>query len=97
MVSPRLVAMIPIDEAEAHKPKGGNPDGWDMPYPKLLEALKSQTSGRVLRADRVPPPAAQPPRECPEKLWREFRKDVKVVVDPDDPERPFFIQYTIRP
>jgi hypothetical protein len=52
-----LVAMIPVDEAMAHRPKGGNPDGWDMPFSPLLDRLKAKTGGRVLRADSgVPAP-----------------------------------------
>jgi glyoxylase-like metal-dependent hydrolase (beta-lactamase superfamily II) len=52
-----LVAMIPVDEQMAHRPKGGNPDGWDMPFAPLLERLKVKTRGRVLRADTGAPPA----------------------------------------
>jgi len=55
MERPDLVAMIPVDEAMAHKPKGGNPDGWDMPFAPLLERLKEKTHGRVLRADTGAP------------------------------------------
>lgn len=56
MERPDLVAMIPVDEQMAHRPKGGNPDGWDMPFLPLLERLKEKTQGRVLRADSGPPP-----------------------------------------
>lgn len=58
MERPDLVAMIPVDEKMAHRPKGGNPDGWDMPFFPLLERLKEKTRGRVLRADSGRPPAA---------------------------------------
>ncbi len=58
MERPDLVAMIPVDEQMAHRPKGGNPDGWDMPFAPLLERLKVKTRGRVLRADTGAPPAA---------------------------------------
>jgi hypothetical protein len=57
MARPDLVAMIPVDEQMAHRPKGGNPDGWDMPFLPLLERLKEKTRGRVLRADSGSPPA----------------------------------------
>jgi beta-lactamase superfamily II metal-dependent hydrolase len=56
MERPDLVAMIPVDEQMAHRPKGGNPDGWDMPFAPLLERLKVKTRGRVLRADTGAPP-----------------------------------------
>jgi glyoxylase-like metal-dependent hydrolase (beta-lactamase superfamily II) len=58
MTRPDLVAMIPVDEQMAHRPKGGNPDGWDMPFSPLLDRLKAKTGGRVLRADLGLPPAA---------------------------------------
>lgn len=58
MTRPDLVAMIPVDEQMAHRPKGGNPDGWDMPFSPLLDRLKVKTGGRVLRADLGLPPAA---------------------------------------
>jgi beta-lactamase superfamily II metal-dependent hydrolase len=58
MERPDLVAMIPVDEPMAHRPKGGNPDGWDMPFAPLLERLKVKTRGRVLRADSGSPAPA---------------------------------------
>ena len=47
----RLVAMIPVDEREARKPKGSSKDGWAMPYGKLLAELRMRAEERVLRAD----------------------------------------------
>jgi len=55
MERPDLVAMVPVDEAMAHRPKGGNPDGWDMPFPPLLVRLQEKARGRVLRADAGAP------------------------------------------
>lgn len=65
MESPNLVAMVPVDEAMAHKPKGGNPDGWDMPFAPLLRRLREKTKGRILRADQDLPerPASAVPAE----------------------------------
>jgi hypothetical protein len=51
MERPDLVAMIPVDETMAHRPKGGNPQGWDLPFPPLLVRLRQKTQGRILRAD----------------------------------------------
>jgi hypothetical protein len=51
MERPDLVALLPVDEAMAHRPKGGNPQGWDMPFGPLLDRLRQKTQGRVLRAD----------------------------------------------
>ncbi|HEV2853095.1 MAG TPA: MBL fold metallo-hydrolase [Thermoanaerobaculia bacterium] len=71
MDSPELVALIPVDEAMAHKPKGGNPDGWDMPFGPLLRRLREKTKGRLLRADQDLParPASANPIE-----WERFVK-----------------------
>ena len=41
----------PGRRADGAPAQGGNPDGWDMPFPPLLERLKEKTRGRVLRAD----------------------------------------------
>ena len=43
--------MIPVDEKEAGKRKGRSAKGWAMPYDKLLDELRVQTEGRILRAD----------------------------------------------
>jgi hypothetical protein len=48
MGSPELVAMVPVYEEQAHRQ---GKDGWEMPFPPLLNRLQQKTSGRVLRAD----------------------------------------------
>jgi hypothetical protein len=78
MTDPELVAMIPVDEAMAHKPKGGNPDGWDMPFEPLLQSLLEKAKGRVLRADSGAPP--QSSRLSPEE-WQAFEKRCTVTPD----------------
>jgi hypothetical protein len=47
MVSPDLVAMIPVDEQQASKQGGG----WLMPAPLLYSALRDRTRGRIGRDD----------------------------------------------
>jgi hypothetical protein len=47
MTSPKLVAMIPVDEKMAREKKK-----WDMPFGPLLRRLEERTKGRVIRADR---------------------------------------------
>jgi hypothetical protein len=97
MTSPDLVAMISVDRKEAKKPKGGNPNGWEMPYGKLLRALVDQTGGRVMRADtgiNDPGPNKPPARYTPAR-WEAFERDAKVIEGDDG--RPFYIQYTIEP
>ncbi|HEX4961614.1 MAG TPA: MBL fold metallo-hydrolase [Thermoanaerobaculia bacterium] len=79
MTHPELVAMIPVDEAMAHKPKGGNPNGWDMPFAPLLARLKQKAKGRVLRVDSGAPP--QQPEGISGDEWKEFQK--KCDVQPD--------------
>ena len=55
MTSPDLVAMIPVVESVAKEQvTKSNKDGWEMPYGKLYESLKSKTSGRILRGDGDP-------------------------------------------
>jgi hypothetical protein len=71
MADPELVAMISVDEAMAHKPKGGNPAGWDMPFAPLLQRLLEKAKGRVLRADSGAPP--QSPLLSAEE-WQDFEK-----------------------
>ncbi|HEY4561670.1 MAG TPA: MBL fold metallo-hydrolase [Thermoanaerobaculia bacterium] len=84
MERPDLVAMIPVDEQMAHKPKGGNPDGWDMPFQPLLARLKEKTRGRVLRADA----GAPAPEDLADPADREaFAKD-RV-------ETPLYLEITI--
>lgn len=87
-----LVAMIPVDEDMARKPKGRNRNGWNMPYPALLTALADRTKGRVLRSDTGMPrtrPAGLDARE-----WRGFKKAVRVV-DDTKPGTPLFVDYAI--
>lgn len=69
MVDPDLVAMIPVDEKMAHKPKGGSPKGWDMPFPPLLKRLKEKTNGRVLRVDQGLP---KRPSKVTAGEWKRF-------------------------
>jgi hypothetical protein len=69
MTDPDLVAMIPVDSEMAHKPKGGSPKGWDMPFPPLLKALEEKTNGRVLRVDEGLP---KRPGRVPEGEWQPF-------------------------
>jgi hypothetical protein len=62
--------MIPVDSKMAHKPKGGSPKGWDMPFPPLLKRLKEKTNGRVLRVDEGLP---KRPRTVSAGEWKPFR------------------------
>jgi hypothetical protein len=83
MERPDLVALVPVDEATAHQPKGGNPDGWDMPFPPLLARLKEKARGRVLRADTgVPPP-------------EELEEDDRETFAKDRVETPLYLEITI--
>jgi hypothetical protein len=74
MTSPELVALIPVDETMARKPKGGSPQGWDMPFGPLLRRLEERTAGRVLRADTGIP---QRPRRISERDWGRFEGAVQ--------------------
>jgi hypothetical protein len=50
MVSPDLVALVPIDKTMAERKR------WKMPFPALFQRLQQLTRGRVLRADEDIPP-----------------------------------------
>jgi len=55
MVSPDLVAMIPVVEAVAKEQKTkNNSDGWAMPYGDLYKRLKEKTRERIVRGDGDP-------------------------------------------
>jgi beta-lactamase superfamily II metal-dependent hydrolase len=84
MTSPSLVAMIPVDEKEACKPKGRNAKGWAMPYDKLLDDLKVRTQGRILRADQ----------DC-EPSEKTFPYKISFEIDGAVEERILFIQHTV--
>ncbi|HEY7213907.1 MAG TPA: hypothetical protein VIC28_04715 [Thermoanaerobaculia bacterium] len=71
MENPDLVAMIPVDEEMAHKPKGGSPKGWDMPFPPLLKRLEEKTAGRVIRVDQGLP---KRPGKVPASEWKTFEE-----------------------
>ena len=98
----RLVAMIPVDQKEAHKPKGSNPDGWQMPYDRLLADLLVRTDGRVMRADTgVDLLDKGKPLGWSKSKWEQFLRDtvlVKADIATKDEKRtkPFFIQYAVR-
>jgi hypothetical protein len=102
----RLVAMIPVDESEARKPKGRTKDGWAMPYAKLLADLMTRTEGRVLRSDLGPvqPREGEIPdwNNAKQKRWEQFRREVEtatdeVEIDGELKTRTLFFQYTVRP
>jgi hypothetical protein len=64
-----LVAMIPLDSDTAAK-KGK--EGWNMPEPKLYQALLEMTNGLVLRSD-IGWPSAEEEQE--KTLWYEKNKN----------------------
>lgn len=52
MLSPDLVAMIPVVEAVAREQQTrNNPDGWAMPYGDLYTRLQEKTRRRIIRGD----------------------------------------------
>ena len=95
----RLVAMLPVDQNEAHKPKGRNKDGWAMPYDKLLADLEVRTEGRILRADsgwQEPVPGVLDREQT--KRWKQFDEGlISETVLHDKKDRRLFIQYTFDP
>jgi hypothetical protein len=85
MNSTHLTAMIPVDEAMAHKPKGLLKNGWDMPFGPLLDRLDEKTRGRVIRADTGGP--STKPKLMTDNEWNAFRKRLR--------ETSLFIEYTV--
>ncbi len=87
MEQPDLVALLPVDEAMAHRPKGRNPLGWDMPFAPLLDRIRYKTDGRILRADSGAPTAEdlnrlnQGDREAFERRRRETALYVEITVE----------------
>jgi hypothetical protein len=83
-----LLAYIPVDRKAVEK---NMPTPWAMPYPPMYETLLRKTSGRVLRADGLPPdeipegqslPSAFPKGDVPTAVpgfararWREAAEE----------------------
>jgi len=68
MLSPDLVAMIPVNHDMAVKKK------WNMPFPPLLDRLEQKTSSRVIRIDDAAPVKDQPvPNGVTPGLWNAFQ------------------------
>lgn len=78
MESPELVALVPVDEEMARRPKGGCPEGWDMPFPPLLARLTQKTRGRVVRADTGLP---EKPPYVGARDWKAFRERCRASAD----------------
>lgn len=90
-----LVAMVPVDEEMARKPKGRNIDGWDMPYANLMDALMRKTQGRILRSDLGIPTKPDPDAGLGKDEWEAFRKKHSKVVIDNRSKTPLFVQYTM--
>lgn len=101
MEHPELVAMIPVDEEVAHRPKGSLKNGWDMPFPPLLERLQVRTRGRVIRADVNVPPEVPAHSSLSPDEWAAFCSrvhDSEVFFRTPDGElttRRLYVQYTV--
>jgi beta-lactamase superfamily II metal-dependent hydrolase len=89
MTNPEFAVMIPVDEAEAHKPKGQLKEGWEMPYKPLLSALTEKARDRVMRSDKGIPSLESEQRSprMSESEWKAFQQDT--VVD------ELFIDYRV--
>jgi hypothetical protein len=87
MVSPDLVALLPVDQVWA------NSVGWEHPATKLLEQLCLQAKGRIVRSDRIPAGDDPPPRpaQATEEQWQAFVQHLDWDRSPDR----LWIQYTV--
>jgi len=90
MVSPDLVAMIPVDEVWAYAKK---PQPWQHPAKTLLSKLMAKARGRIFRSDKIPQ-GDQPP-DKPDGLtaqeWQEFIQKL----DWDGSPEKLWIQFTV--
>lgn len=80
MTSRDLVAMLPVDEVQAHQPKGRDKDGWEMPSEALYRRLMEKTRGRVLRLDKGWPKKTetQRPADLSQQEWKDFKNATTV-------------------
>jgi hypothetical protein len=101
MEQPDLVAMIPVDEAIAHRPKGSLKNGWDMPFPPLLERLQARTRGRIIRADQDVPEVVPPGSGLSQKEWDAFRAQLHdapeffETEEGNPSDRRLYVEYTV--
>lgn len=72
MTDPRLVALVPVNEAQAKKKK------WAMPFEPLDARLQEKCAGRVLRADTKVPDR---PAGVSQSAWNRFLDRVTVAED----------------
>ena len=80
MVSPDLVAMIPVDRKMAKKKR------WKMPFRPLEERLLEKARGRVLAADDGLV-SKERPAELTAAQWKRFQKQIDI--------QPGWIDYTV--
>jgi hypothetical protein len=89
MLSPDLVAMIPVDEQWAK-----NEMDWEHPAPTLLAKLEQKTLGRVIRSDQIPS-GNQAPAQPTTLRAAEWQKFVEQLDWDRGPDR-LWIQFTVR-
>ncbi len=82
MESPELVAMIPVDQAQAER------KDWSMPFPPLLERLEAKTKGRILRTDKGLP---ERPESLSQEEWDEFTSRTAQ----DSGSKALWVEYTV--
>jgi hypothetical protein len=100
LMSPKLLAYIPVDRAAVKKPVD-----WHMPHPPMYKALLKKAAGRVLRADGlrrepgVEGSAACPPENgrfaplpgLPDVQWRESQQRFATA-----PKTPLYYEVLFR-
>jgi beta-lactamase superfamily II metal-dependent hydrolase len=74
MVSPDLVAMIPVHAEHAEKRR------WSMPFPPLLDRLNEKTRGRILLSDHGIP---NHPGTVPSDSWEIIKDRIRQDTSPD--------------
>ena len=97
----QLVVMVPTSQVVAKsKTSKRNPDGWDIPWQKLLDRLKAAAGGRVIRIDEAKDwhdrlQSTQEPSGVEPTSWQWFRAQTSVLIDPEH-ERPLFVEFSVK-
>jgi hypothetical protein len=91
MISPDLLAMLPVDEGVAHNIKH-----WmKMPFKPLLDQLAKKTGGHVLWADRQPddPPKKNAAKAKADEVMARVTFSKEMLTGTND--RPLYVEYTL--
>ncbi|MET0636677.1 MAG: hypothetical protein ABWZ25_11675 [Chitinophagaceae bacterium] len=102
MISPELVAMIPVDEKVAGR-QGKR--GWKMPAEELYSRLLEKTKGKIIRIDlgnllekgsQDIPDGVRPPEKQRQEFNARVTKSKDLIESDDKKNRPLYWEYTVK-